>query len=156
MVGFREDAMAERGWSGCVRYGLPGLVLGLVLAWSVGERGPRAQAQGLPGAAIAMPLPASERGRAVSNGSAVTDASATGTIALTAPAGGTAQLLYLIDTRSKAFAVYRVDPANSKGTVKLEAARQYQWDLKLAEYNNAPPEVAAIEATVRSLGQPNR
>lgn len=150
--------MAERGWSGCVRYGLPGLVLGLVLAWSVGERGPRAQAQGPPGAAIAMPVPAAERGRAVSNGLAVTDASAsgTGTIALTAPAGGSAQLLYLIDTRSKAFAVYRVDLTSSKGTVKLEAARQYQWDLKLAEYNNAPPEVAAIESTVRSLGQPNR
>jgi hypothetical protein len=103
-----------------------------------------------------MPLPATDRGRAVAPGSAVSDASGTGTIALTAPAGGSAQLLYLIDTRARAFAVYRVDPASSKGTVKLEAARQYQWDLKLAQYNNSPPEVSAIESTVRSLGQPNR
>jgi len=65
-------------------------------------------------------------------------------------------LLYVIDTRSRAFAVYRVDPTNPKGTVKLEAARQYQWDLKLAEYNNQPPEVAAIESTVKTLGPPAR
>jgi hypothetical protein len=148
--------MSERGWSGWVRYGLPGLALGLFLAWSVGDRGPVAQAQGPQGGAIPIPLPATERGRAVASVSAVPDASGTGTIALTASAGGSAQLLYLIDTRAKAFAVYRVDPANSKGTVKLEAARQYQWDLKLAEYNNSPPDVAAIESTVRSLGQPNR
>ena len=69
---------------------------------------------------------------------------------------GNAQFLYLIDTRARAFAVYRVDPSNPKGTVKLEAARQYQWDLKLAEYNNLPPDVSAIESTVKSLGQPGR
>jgi len=67
-----------------------------------------------------------------------------------------AQLLYLVDTRGHAFAVYRIDPTNPKGTVKLEAARHYQWDLKLAEYNNQPPEVAAIESTVKTLGQPPR
>ena len=55
-----------------------------------------------------------------------------GTLALvTSPTAGSAQLLYLIDTKSRAFAIYRVDPTNPKGTVKLEAARQYQWDLKL-------------------------
>jgi len=67
-----------------------------------------------------------------------------------------AQLLYLVDTRGHSFAVYRIDPTNPKGTVKLEAARHYQWDLKLAEYNNQPPEVAAIESTVKTLGQPAR
>jgi hypothetical protein len=75
-----------------------------------------------------------------------------GTIAFSSPAGGNAQLLYLIDTKARALAVYRVDPSNSKGTVKLEAVRQYQWDLKLSEYNNLPPEVASIESTVKSLG----
>jgi hypothetical protein len=99
-------------------------------------------------------MPAPDRGRAVTPGAA--EAPGTGTIALTTPLGGSAQLLYLIDTRAKAFAMYRVDPASPKGMVKLEAARQYQWDLKLAEYNNLPPEVAAIESTVRSLGQPKR
>ena len=48
--------------------------------------------------------------------------------------------------------VYRIDPSNPKGMIKLEAARQYQWDLKLSEYNNLPPDVAAIESTVKSLG----
>ena len=149
--------MSTSGWSGWVRYGLPSLAFGLILAWSVGDRGAVAQAQGPQGGAVPMPMPAAERGRAPGTPlTAVPEASGTGTIALVASAGGSAQLLYLIDTRAKAFAVYRIDPANAKGAVKLEAARQYQWDLKLAEYNNSPPEVAAIESTVRSLGQPNR
>ncbi len=45
-----------------------------------------------------------------------------GTIAFTAAGPGSTQLLYLIDTRAQAFAVYRVDPQELKGTVKLEAA----------------------------------
>jgi hypothetical protein len=75
-----------------------------------------------------------------------------GTIAFTSNTSGSAQLLYLIDTRARAFAIYRVDPVNPKGTVKLEAARQYSFDLKLTEFNNQPPEVAAIESTVKTLG----
>jgi len=99
------------------------------------------------------PLPsAADRNR----GSATPPVESSGTVAFSSTAGGNAQLLYLIDTRARAFAVYRVDPSNPKGTVKLEAARQYQWDLKLAEYNNLPPEVTAIESTVKSLGQPGR
>ena len=42
-------------------------------------------------------------------------------------------------------------PDQSQGIVKLEASRQYQWDLKLEHYNNQPPEPAAIEATVKPL-----
>ncbi len=56
----------------------------------------------------------------------------------------------MIDTKAQALAVYRVDPQNPKGSVKLEAARQYRWDLKLAEYNNQPPDVASIESMVGS------
>jgi len=89
-------------------------------------------------------------------GSATPPVESFGTVAFSSTAGGNAQFLYLIDPRAHAFAVYRVDPSNPKGTVKLEAARQYQWDLKLAEYNNLPPEVSAIESTVKSLGQPGR
>jgi len=129
------------GW---VRYGVPGLLFGLALSWVVEARGPSARAQG-PGGPVERPraaiTPALESG---------------GTIAFSSPTAGSAQFLYLIDTRAKAFAVYRVDPTQPKGAVKLEAARQYQWDLKLSEYNNQPPEVSSIESTVKSLGQPGR
>jgi hypothetical protein len=76
-----------------------------------------------------------------------TTGEATGTIAFTS-GNGPNQFLYVIDTRSQALAVYRIDPLNPKGAIKLEAARQYRWDLKLAEYNNQPPEVTAIESMV--------
>lgn len=72
---------------------------------------------------------------------------AAGTIACTAAGPGGVPLLFLVDTREKAFAVYRVDP--TKGGIKLEASRPYRHDLKL-EYNNLPPEVAAVEAMVAS------
>ena len=79
---------------------------------------------------------------------------ANGTLALISSPMGSAQWLYLIDTRSRAFAIYRVDPTNPKGSVKLEAARQYQWDMKLEHYNNQAPEPGAIESMVKSLAQP--
>jgi hypothetical protein len=80
---------------------------------------------------------------------------AAGTIAFTTAGAGSSQLLYLIDSKAHAFAVYRIDPSSPKGAVKLEGSRQYQWDLKLTQYNNQEPEVPAIEQTVRALGQPN-
>src|SRR5262249_17829479 len=66
---------------------------------------------------------------------------------------GQAQWLYLIDTKNRSFALYRIDPMNSKGIVKLEASRQYEWDLKLEHYNNQPPEPDAIKATVQTLSR---
>jgi len=66
---------------------------------------------------------------------------------------GPAQWLYLIDTKDRAFALYRIDPTNSKGVVKLEASRQYKWDLKLEHYNNQAPEPDAIKATVETLAR---
>jgi len=59
-------------------------------------------------------------------------------------------MLYLIDTKAQAFAVYRVDSNGPRGSgsVKLEASRQYRFDLKLLEYNNLPPEASAVEAMV--------
>lgn len=142
--------MPLQGGSGWVRYGLPGVVLGLLLAWGLEGRGPSARAQAPGGSSIPMPVSV-DRGRMTTTPVA---SETSGTVAFSSPAGGNAQLLYLIDTKTKAFAIYRVDPSNAKGTVKLEAARQYQWDLKLSEYNNLPPEVAAIESTVKSLGPP--
>ena len=51
-------------------------------------------------------------------------------------------------------AVYRVDPRNNAGAVKLEAARQYKWDLQLAEFNNAPPNVRTIQASTSGSTNP--
>lgn len=137
--------MLLRGWSGVVRFGLPGLLLGAAIAGGFGSvKSPAAQAQGTNPAMA-------ERSKL-----GVPGADGAGTIAFTVPTGGSAQLLYLIDTRSRAFAVYRVDPANTKGTLKLEAVRQYQWDLKLVHYNNTDPVPDAIEAMMRSSGRSTR
>lgn len=115
-------------WRRVLSYGVPGLALGLAVAWWAGGRDVSAQA-GAPGA------------------------EANGTIAFTSATGGSSQLLYLIDTRSQSFAIYRVDPqaARGAGAVKLEAARQYRYDLKLSEYNNLPPEVTSVEAMIRAV-----
>jgi hypothetical protein len=120
--------MAFAEWRRVLSYGLPGLVVGLGVAWWAGGRDVTAQAN-LPGA------------------------EANGMIAFTSSSGGSSQLLYLIDTRGQSFAIYRVDPqaARGAGSVKLEAARQYRYDLKLSEYNNLPPEVTAVEAMIRSV-----
>ena len=124
--------MNSKAW-GLVAYGLPGVAVGLVVAWWSGGPGPAARAQAAqPPAAV----------------------TSNGTIAFTATSNnGSAQMLYLIDTTKQAFAVYRVDPNGIKGggNVKLEAARQYRWDLSLSEFNNQSPEVSAIEAMVKSM-----
>lgn len=117
-------------WRQVFGYGLPGLVVGVALAFWAGGRGVSAQAQvGVPGV------------------------EANGTIAFTSTTGGSSQMLYLIDTRNQSFAVYRVDSQGGRGagSVKLEAARQYRYDLKLSEYNNQPPEVSQVEAMVRAI-----
>jgi len=122
--------MAIVEWRRVLSYGVPGLALGLAVAWWAGGRGASAQAQAnVPGA------------------------EANGTIAFTSSSGGASQLLYLIDTRSQSFAIYRVDTqaARGAGSVKLEAARQYRYDLKLSEYNNLPPEVTSVEAMIRAV-----
>ena len=75
---------------------------------------------------------------------------AAGTLALIANPTGPIQWLYLIDTKKRAFALYRID--TNKGAVKLEAARQYRWDLELDQYNNQAPEPADVEARVKALG----
>ncbi len=127
--------MSVRRWSPLVGYGLPGMILGLAIAAWFGGKSPSALAQ--------MPAQSGE---------------ASGTIAFTTTLGGsTTQMLYLIDTKGQSFAVYRVDPMNAKGNgaVKLEATRQYRWDLKLNEYNNQAPEVTDVEAMVRSIGASN-
>jgi hypothetical protein len=123
-----EDlVMPSVRWQLVARFGFPGLLAGLCLAWFLGS--------GRQPVVGAEAPPVHESG---------------GTIAFTSASAGNSQWLYLIDTRSQTFAVYRVDSQNAKGTVKLEAARHYRWDMKLAEYNNQPPEVAAVESMVRT------
>src|SRR5215218_4734110 len=81
--------MSTLGGAAGARHGLVGLLAGLTLAWAAGAgtaTPPQAKA-GLPGP--------SEAG---------------GTLAFTAPGPGSAQWLYLVDTKSQALAVYRVDP----------------------------------------------
>ena len=119
--------MASERWLNSARNIGAGLLAGAALSWvALGGRAPSLHAQ-----------------TAGSN-------EATGTIAFTSGGTGSVQMLYLIDTKTQAFAVYRVDPQNGKGAIKLEAARQYRWDLKLAEYNNQPPDVASIESMIGS------
>ena len=150
--------MEIRVSSGMVRYGLPGLVLGIALCWGAGTRGPEASAQtdrGGGSAAQTSPARSPEAAR-VQPARQNTMGEANGTLALISGATGVpgqAQWLYLIDTKNRAFALYRIDPMNSKGIVKLEASRQYEWDLKLEHYNNQPPEPDAIRATVQTLSR---
>jgi hypothetical protein len=80
----------------------------------------------------------------------VTATDPAGTLALIANPTGTVQWLYLIDTKQKSFAIYRIDPNNPKGSVKLEASRKYRWDLELDEYNNHGLAPSAVEACVRT------
>jgi hypothetical protein len=115
-----DDAMARSGRGLAWRFGFGGLVAGLALAWALGGRGLTAQA-----------VPKSRA-----------DAE---TIAFTTTGPGGTAFLYVVDTREKAFAIYRFDPG--KNTVKLAASRPYQWDLKI-NYNNEPPLVGDIENSV--------
>ena len=146
--------MVERMGGGVVRFGLPGLLLGVSIAWISGARAPEALAQnrsnGAPAGSSGAPARPLEGGRSQA-ARPITSGDSNGTLALITSNGGPAQWLYLIDTKNRAFAVYRVDPTSTKGTVKLEASRQYQWDLKLEHYNNQAPEPDAIKATVKTL-----
>ncbi|AMV38808.1 hypothetical protein [Planctomyces sp. SH-PL62] len=151
--------MKVRDWNGVARFGLPGLILGVAVSWIGGARGPDLAAQTaggeVPGQASPPPR-AIEAGRAQPNRPVVAG-EAGGTLAfVTTSQGMPGQWLYLIDPKAQALAVYRFDPSNPKGSLKLEAARQYEWDLKLEHYNNMAPEPSAIEATVKALSQPGR
>jgi hypothetical protein len=121
----KEDGMSLPLRSPAARCGLIGLLAGVLISWAWfgGRVSARAQAA----------TPANET-------------SSTTVVTSPAPQGG--QFLYVFETKAQAFAIYRVDPTNPKGSVKLEAVRQYRSDLKLSEYNNLPPEVSAIESMV--------
>jgi hypothetical protein len=136
---------------GVVRYGLPGLILGIGLVWFSGGRGPEVAAQTGPGGPRAVSSGPAEANRSGTQ-KPVAGGEVNGTLALITTSGPS-QWLYLVDTKDRAFALYRIDPTNTNGVVKLEASRQYKWDLKLEHYNNQAPEPDAIKATVETLGR---
>ena len=142
--------MSFRQWSSAARFGGPGVLLGLALAWLLsGQRGVHAQASSASAVDRARPVAA---GQVADSG---------GTIAMIAPLHtgspeGTAQRLYLIDTKSRAFAVYRIDPTHDKGTIKLEGVRKFHWDMQLEAFNNQEPDVHTIATAVKAAGGQSR
>jgi hypothetical protein len=150
--------MIGRVDSGVARFGLPGVVLGMALAWGSSFHGEQASAQ------TGGPRPSASSGGTARPAEAtkpqaartVAGSDSSGTLALVTSSLGPVQWLYLIDTKKRAFAVYRIDPANPKGTVKLEASRQYRWDLELDQYNNQGLEPSDVEARVMALPRTTR
>ena len=66
-------------------------------------------------------------------------------IALSAPAADNASQVTVIDPRSRAMAVYRVDSASGK--IKLLSVRNINWDLQLMQLNSESP----LPQEIRSL-----
>jgi len=153
--------MAGRFSGGLARYGLPGMVLGVLVSWTWGFHGERAVAQAPSTAGRSAPnglvpgRPPQPNSGQTAKG--VTAGEVGGILALIAqpPAGAPVQWLYLIDTKKRAFAIYRVDPTNPQGSVKLEASRQFRWDLDLDQYNNQGLEPADVKARVDALNRSN-
>lgn len=139
--------MADRGWKGMLRYGLPGLILGVMVCRGIAGQGLQAQVStgATASADRSRPAPAADP---------------SSTIAFTTNVAGAVsgtQLLYVVDTKARAFAIYRVEPtSNAKGSIKLEAARQYQWDLQLSDYNNLGLVPTDIKTAVQAGGTTKR
>ena len=129
MVSMDGKNVANGRWiDQALHFGLPGMVLGVAMAWVLGGT--------LSHQLKARQAPLGGQG---------------GLIALTTEAAsspGTTRL-FLIDPRGQSMAIYKIDGLKG-GSIKLEAARQFGADLKLSEYNNLPPEVAAVEAMATS------
>lgn len=145
--------MQVRDWNGVARFGLPGLIVGVAVSWLAGARGPELAAQ----TAADVGALRADGARGLSARPAA-GGEAGGTMAFVTNVPGTqqGQWLFLVDTKTQAMAVYRVDPSNPKGVLKLEAARRYEWDLKLEQYNNQAPEPGAIEAMVKASSPAGR
>lgn len=146
-----------------MRFGLPGMVLGVLVTWGWAFLGDRAAAQGPGSTARSNAGVATQGGRPVPSSGAqpstkgTTVGEAGGIVAMISSpqSSGPAQWLYLIDTKKRAFAIYRVDPTNPQGSVKLEASRQFRWDLDLDQYNNQGLEPADVKARVEAVNRSN-
>jgi len=56
---------------------------------------------------------------------------------------------HVVNPATQSLAIYRFEPNNPRGALKLEAVRQFRWDMMLSEYQNQPPEVSAVESMTR-------
>lgn len=68
-----------------------------------------------------------------------------GLIALSGPSADNAQLVTVLDTKTRAMAVYRVDAATGK--IKLLSVRNLHWDLQVMQLNSESP----LPQEIRSL-----
>jgi len=68
-----------------------------------------------------------------------------GLVALSCPSADNAQLVTVIDTKTRAMAVYRVD--SSTGKIKLLSVRNLHWDLQVMQLNSENP----LPQEIRSL-----
>ena len=66
-------------------------------------------------------------------------------IALSAPSADNASQITVIDPRTRAMAVYRVDSVSGK--IKLLSVRNINWDLQLMQLNSESP----LPQDIRSL-----
>jgi hypothetical protein len=145
-----------------MRFGLPGMALGVLVTWGwtlsderaaaqVPGQGPRSAASGGSTQGRPVASPGAQPAKAATMGEAG------GILALVSASQGTgpSQWLYLIDTKKRAFAIYLVDPMNPQGCVKLQASRQFRWDLELDQYNNQGLEPADVKARVDAMNRSN-
>jgi hypothetical protein len=68
-----------------------------------------------------------------------------GLIALSGPSAENAQLVTVLDTKTRAMAVYRVDAVSGK--IKLLSVRNLHWDLQVLQLNSETP----LPQEIRSL-----
>ena len=68
-----------------------------------------------------------------------------GLVAVSGPSADNAQLVTVIDTRTRAMAVYRIDAAT--GHIKLMSVRNLNWDLQVMQLNSDNP----LPQEIRSL-----
>lgn len=68
-----------------------------------------------------------------------------GLVAVSGPSADNAQLVTVIDTKTRAMAVYRIDAIG--GRIKLMSVRNLNWDLQVMQLNSDNP----LPQEIRSL-----
>ncbi len=56
--------------------------------------------------------------------------------AFESPIDATRRQLIVVDSETKRICVYHVRPDGNKSTIEMVASRNFQWDLKLDDFNN--------------------
>jgi nitrogen fixation protein len=97
---------------------------------------------GLAMAAMAL---AEQRGEILNPRGAVSLAAGTELIVVPNSVGDKTQMLTVVDPRQRAMAVYHIDTATGK--ITLRSVRNIQWDLQISDLNNDNP----LPQQIRSL-----